>query len=725
MDAFTDIKMNQIPTYIRSFEVEDLNGFQLQTFSGDIEIFGHDENSIKVETYIWDRSILTFFILKEFVEDPEVGERQISISRFGNTLKVFSKFTIWNFIYFRKTSFRVFLPASIFSKSNTYGGDISIKNLVGNHQFNSWGGDLSVENARGNLFGKTMGGDIEVSHSEGQIKMNTMGGDIFLKENQAIFNVDTKGGDIHIEKSKGEVHSNSWGGNIEASDIYGDFECSTLGGNIRLKNLNGNIGASTKGGNITAQMLTTNQYAWFDTSGGNIRVSLPLENPIDLEVSANKIYHPAFQNFQGNISRNAIKGKLNGGGTHITIKTGGGKVDIENFVAPNNDFNAQPVDSKSFSNTFQPDKTEEKTFEFPKERSVPPSSKQPFLFNVKDALFALVFCMLLVYGLSSITYFTLEFFNPKSLLSSLYKGVFYTNINNGIGAMISVYIFIYFYEYKIRSNIWKYIVLFSMASIYSVAFQFIIGYLYWSKLDPKIWDKDQNNYSFMYMIIPQLVACVYFYYWQRTGNITRKMSEQEYQLLNLEKLKSKAQLDALEARINPHFLYNSLNSIAGLIHDMPDKAEEMTIQLSKLFRYTTGRDEENLHTFADELEIIKAYLAIEQVRFGKRLSYEIDCNETVLDQQIPRFLLQPLVENAIKHGISKIAHAGVVKVEIKALADNILIKIHDNGPDFGESFGGGFGLRSIKEKLQIVYGNKATIDLKNQPEKAVVITMAR
>jgi sensor histidine kinase YesM len=179
----------------------------------------------------------------------------------------------------------------------------------------------------------------------------------------------------------------------------------------------------------------------------------------------------------------------------------------------------------------------------------------------------------------------------------------------------------------------------------------------------------------------------------------------------------------LEAKINPHFLYNSLNSIAGLIHEKPDKAEEMTIQLSKLFRYTTGRTEENFHTIEDELEIIKAYLAIEQVRFGKRLSYSIDCDKTVLSHKIPRFLLQPLVENAIKHGISKIAHAGEIKVEIKQINETISIKIHDNGPDFSEAVGGGFGLRSIKEKLNIVYAEKAIFEVKNEPEKAVIITI--
>jgi two-component system, LytTR family, sensor kinase len=725
MDAFANRKMNQTPTYTQSFEAEGLDSLHLQTFSGDIELVGHDENSIKVEVFIWDRDLLTLFLMKDFVMDSQVGAEQVAFSHFGSTLKIVSKFKFSNIFNFRRTSFKVYLPASIFSKSKTYNGQIVLKNLSGNHQFTSWGGDLLVQNSQGNLFGKTMGGDIEVSNSEGQIKMNTMGGDILLRENQANINVDTKGGSIHVQKNKGQIHFNSWGGNIEASDIIGDFECSTLGGNIRLNNLNGNIGASTKGGNITAQLSSINQYAWFDTSGGNIRVSLPLENPMDLEVSANRIYHPSFQNFKGNISRNSIRGKLNGGGSHITIKTGGGKVDIENYNKPAESVDYQDFTNKIFENNFQSNKVESKIYEKSKERFVPASDNKPLVWDIKNALFTLAFCVLLVYGMSSITYFTLEFFNPKSILSSIYKGIFYTNINNGIGAMVSVSIFIYFYEYKIRSNVWKYVALFGMTSIYSVVFQMVIGYLYWSKLDPELWREDANNYGFIYLIIPQIAACVYFYYWQRTRNISRKMSEQEYQLLNLEKLKSKAQLDALEARINPHFLYNSLNSIAGLIHEKPDKAEEMTIQLSKLFRYTTGRDEENLHTFADELEIIKAYLAIEQVRFGKRLTYTIDCDEAVLEQQIPRFLLQPLVENAIKHGISKIAHAGEITLKIKQLENNILIKIHDNGPAFGESFGGGFGLRSIKEKLEIVFGNKATIDLKNEPEKAVVITMAR
>jgi sensor histidine kinase YesM len=139
-----------------------------------------------------------------------------------------------------------------------------------------------------------------------------------------------------------------------------------------------------------------------------------------------------------------------------------------------------------------------------------------------------------------------------------------------------------------------------------------------------VWAYSVPMAIYFYMALPAFISWAFLYYWFQHRNINRKISEKEYQLLNLEKLKSKAQLDALEAKINPHFLYNALNSIAGLIHEQPNQAEEMTIQLSKLFRYTTGRTDESFHSLFDELEIIRAYLSIEEVRFGHRLSYTID-----------------------------------------------------------------------------------------------------
>jgi sensor histidine kinase YesM len=203
--------------------------------------------------------------------------------------------------------------------------------------------------------------------------------------------------------------------------------------------------------------------------------------------------------------------------------------------------------------------------------------------------------------------------------------------------------------------------------------------------------------------------------------MSERLDQQQLQLLNLEKLKTKAQLNALEARINPHFLYNSLNSIAGLIHENADQAEDMTIELSKLFRATTGRKNESYHGIGEEIELVKSYLAIEKMRFGERLSYEINVEPQLKEHKIPRFLLQPLVENAIKHGISKIASNGEIKIDIKSIEDKINITIHDNGPDFGEAMSGGYGLKSVQDKLDLIYEGKASLDISNTPVKQLTI----
>lgn len=208
-------------------------------------------------------------------------------------------------------------------------------------------------------------------------------------------------------------------------------------------------------------------------------------------------------------------------------------------------------------------------------------------------------------------------------------------------------------------------------------------------------------------------------------------------MLNMEKLKTRAELDALQAKINPHFLYNALNSIASLVHENADKAEEMTLLLSKLFRYSTGRDGELFASLADELEMVRTYLRVEQVRFGNRLTFSVEVADSALnDLKLPQFLLQPIVENAIKHGIAKRADSGRIDVRIyeknrdagprdagppNAGLTELHLCIHDNGPAFPDYMSGGYGLRSIQDKLKLLYGDDARVELQNWPLKQVLI----
>ena len=191
---------------------------------------------------------------------------------------------------------------------------------------------------------------------------------------------------------------------------------------------------------------------------------------------------------------------------------------------------------------------------------------------------------------------------------------------------------------------------------------------------------------------------------------------------HLQQVQTKSQLELLQSKINPHFLYNSLNSIASLAHESPEKVEKMAIGLSKLFRYSISNSSNNLSSIREEIDIVKTYLDIEKIRFEDKLNFSIQLNvdENIL---IPRFLLQPLVENAIKHGVSKITKPGEINVIINKAEQALEIFIQDNGPEFSNQLMSGYGLQSTTEKLNLLYPDNYELNLMNQPRKQVKIVL--
>jgi two-component system sensor histidine kinase AlgZ len=166
-----------------------------------------------------------------------------------------------------------------------------------------------------------------------------------------------------------------------------------------------------------------------------------------------------------------------------------------------------------------------------------------------------------------------------------------------------------------------------------------------------------------------------------------------------------ARLDALQARIRPHFLFNALNTISSLIHEKPDLAEAATLDLADLLR--TGISGEGQHALAIELEVIQRYLRIEGLRLGDRLSVEWDCQDLLLsDQPIPPLLLQPLVENAIIHGISRRAKGGTVRIEGKRIRFG-RIRFTVTNPladsDSRPADGNRSALENIRQRLALAY----------------------
>jgi len=185
---------------------------------------------------------------------------------------------------------------------------------------------------------------------------------------------------------------------------------------------------------------------------------------------------------------------------------------------------------------------------------------------------------------------------------------------------------------------------------------------------------------------------------------------------HLRTLAGRAELRALRAQINPHFLFNALNAIAGLIPDQPQLADETVEQLAQVFRYTLRRSEKEWVRLDEEVEFVKAYLRVEQARFGERLQVEFHVDAAAGALQVPAMSIQPLIENAIKHGVSTVEGRGTVRLSAQFVGGALTIDVFDNGPGFPAGYSlaasnvTGHGLRNVAERLRGYYGDSARLD---------------
>ena len=157
----------------------------------------------------------------------------------------------------------------------------------------------------------------------------------------------------------------------------------------------------------------------------------------------------------------------------------------------------------------------------------------------------------------------------------------------------------------------------------------------------------------------------------------RKLNEKELEVTRLMALKTKAELDALHSKVNPHFLYNALNSIADLSITDGKKARRMTISLADLFRYSINYSNNNYSTIQDEVAMTEVYLQIEKIRFEDQLNYTIEIDDEASHFLVPRFILQPIVENAVKHGLKATGGMTHIHLEVKKKAPYLCLTVLD------------------------------------------------
>ena len=206
----------------------------------------------------------------------------------------------------------------------------------------------------------------------------------------------------------------------------------------------------------------------------------------------------------------------------------------------------------------------------------------------------------------------------------------------------------------------------------------------------------------------------------------RELREKDVLEEKLKTLAAQAELKTLRAQINPHFLFNSLNTVASLVSIDPAKAEEAIERLADIFRYALSASDKEFVTLRDELDFIDAYLEIEKARFGDRLRVTADVPSKILDTTVPSLILQPLVENSVKHGFSE---NGEMRIEIAGYldGDSVKVVIKDEGKGASEEiklgiYTNGTGLRNINERLQKVYGEDYGLEIKgNEPRGTIAI----
>lgn len=233
----------------------------------------------------------------------------------------------------------------------------------------------------------------------------------------------------------------------------------------------------------------------------------------------------------------------------------------------------------------------------------------------------------------------------------------------------------------------------------------------WSRNKKGEWVREYRSdvygiyYNSLLIAIWMLIYIVYHYVERNRNN--------ELDRLKLETTVKALELKTIKSHINPHFIFNSLNSIRALVDENPQRARRAITELSNILRSSMQAEKSETVTLESELEIVKDYLALEQMRFEERLRIEFDIDEDTLQQQVPPMMLQTLVENAIKHGISKQIKGGFVKVIARFTDNDLELLVQNTGQLSGKPNGDGFGIKSTQDRLNLMYQGNAVFDIGN------------
>lgn len=301
-----------------------------------------------------------------------------------------------------------------------------------------------------------------------------------------------------------------------------------------------------------------------------------------------------------------------------------------------------------------------------------------------------------------------------------YNHYLMVSINHLLKALLTIPIWWLTFRYMATASIWKRILvhlitlpLFTIVWIsmhYAICDQLGIRRGQGSRV---IWE---FYMTVLFYIIQFGIFHLYDYY--------KRLQQQQLIATQLEKLTLQSELSALKAQLNPHFLYNVFNTINAAIPATAKPAREMVNKLSDLFRYQLRASTEELIPLKEELEFVQKYLELEKERFGKRLSFEIEVEDDLLEVKVPPMLLQPIIENSVKHGISPLIEGGIISLHISKTMNSLKVVVSDTGAGINEQKKGdllkrGIGLTNTNERLQKMYG--MGLELTNNSPSGLIV----
>ncbi|MBK8493979.1 MAG: histidine kinase [Chitinophagaceae bacterium] len=233
----------------------------------------------------------------------------------------------------------------------------------------------------------------------------------------------------------------------------------------------------------------------------------------------------------------------------------------------------------------------------------------------------------------------------------------------------------------------------------------------WAKNRRGMWVYENKSdlvgiyYNLLLIAIWMLIYIVYHY--------VDKNRNDQFDRLKLETTVKELELKTIKSHINPHFIFNSLNSIRALVDENPKRARRAITELSNILRSSMQAEKSETVTLEKELDIVKDYLALEQMRFEERLKIEFDIDEDTLQHPVPPMMLQTLVENAIKHGISRQIKGGVVRIVADYKNNHLELLVQNTGQLSATPNGDGFGIKSTQDRLNLMYQGKAVFEIRN------------